>query len=121
MDELRAEWGDADPPPMKAGAPILGILPGSRRQEVSAALPHMIRAAHRIREEEPRLRILASYSQPGLRSMIGDWVKATVDTGVGDPRGASAEKGQAFLEDLTQKIAGYLVDLAKSDISDLYE
>ena len=50
-----------------------------------------------------------------------DWSKATVDTGVGDPRGASAEKGQAFLEDLTQKIAGYLVDLAKSDISDLYE
>ncbi len=50
-----------------------------------------------------------------------DWVKATVDTGVGDPSQASAEKGQAFLDDLTQKIAGYLVELAKSDISDLYE
>ncbi len=50
-----------------------------------------------------------------------DWVKATVDTGVGDPRRANAEKGKAFLEDLSQKIAGYLVELAKSDIMDLYE
>ena len=50
-----------------------------------------------------------------------DWVKATVDTGVGDPSRASAEKGKAFLEDLTQRIAGYLVELAKSDIMDLYE
>jgi len=50
-----------------------------------------------------------------------DWVKATVDTGVGDPRRASAEKGKAFLDDLTRRIADYLVELARSDIMDLYE
>ena len=50
-----------------------------------------------------------------------DWVKATVDTGVGDPSQASAAKGKVFLEELTRRIAGYLIGLAESDINELYE
>ena len=50
-----------------------------------------------------------------------EWHKATVDTGVGNPAKATPEKGRIFLEALTTKIAGYLVDLANSDINDLYE
>ncbi len=49
------------------------------------------------------------------------WSRATNDTGAGDPRNASAEKGKAYFDRITQKIANYFVDLAKTDISDLYE
>ncbi|NCB08519.1 MAG: creatininase family protein, partial [Bacteroidia bacterium] len=49
------------------------------------------------------------------------WDKVSADTGVGNPKKASAEKGFKFLEDVTTKIADYFVDLAKSDLEDLYE
>ena len=65
IEELRQEWGEdlAEP----GDPPVLGILPGSRRQEVVAAMPHMSRAARRIRESVPNLRILASASRPEMR------------------------------------------------------
>ena len=49
------------------------------------------------------------------------WLKATEDTGVGNPSQATAEKGRRYLEAMTQKIAGFLVDLAACDLDDLYE
>ena len=49
------------------------------------------------------------------------WLKLTDDTGVGNPARATAEKGQRYLEAMTQKIAGFLVDLAACDLDDLYE
>ena len=48
------------------------------------------------------------------------WDKVSADTGVGNPKKASAEKGRFFLEDVTSKIADYFVDLANSDLEDLY-
>ena len=50
-----------------------------------------------------------------------DWKKATVDTGVGNPAKATAEKGRVFLEAVSQKIGEFLVDLAGADIDDLYQ
>lgn len=49
------------------------------------------------------------------------WTQVTTDTGVGDPSLASPEKGQRFFSDVTAKIAGFLVELAAADASDLYE
>jgi creatinine amidohydrolase len=48
------------------------------------------------------------------------WTQVTADTGVGDPRAASAEKGAAFFAAVTERIAAFLVDLAASDPHDLY-
>jgi creatinine amidohydrolase len=50
-----------------------------------------------------------------------EWTKATADTGVGNPQAATPEKGQCYFEAVTQKIAGFLVELAKTDVRDLYE
>jgi creatinine amidohydrolase len=50
-----------------------------------------------------------------------DWIQVTKDTGVGDPSGASAAKGEGFLGALTERISGFLVDLAGADLEDLYE
>jgi creatinine amidohydrolase len=49
------------------------------------------------------------------------WMQVTESTGVGDPSKASPEKGARYLEDLTTKIASFLVDLAEADLDDMYE
>jgi creatinine amidohydrolase len=49
------------------------------------------------------------------------WTKVSADTGVGDPHAATAEKGAAYFDAVTEKIAGFLVDLAAADPDDLYE
>lgn len=50
-----------------------------------------------------------------------NWIQVTADTGVGDPAGATGESGQAFFRALTERIAGFLVELAAADLDDLYE
>jgi creatinine amidohydrolase len=49
------------------------------------------------------------------------WTKVSADTGIGDPRAATAAKGAAYFTAITEKIAGFLVDLAAADPDDLYE
>lgn len=49
------------------------------------------------------------------------WDKVSEDTGVGNPKKASAEKGKKFLDDVTAKIVEYFIELAACDINDLYE
>lgn len=49
-----------------------------------------------------------------------DWPEVTADTGVGDPRDASPEKGERFFRAVTERIAGFLVELAEADPDDLY-
>jgi creatinine amidohydrolase len=49
------------------------------------------------------------------------WSQVTEDTGIGNPRKASAEKGKIYFEDVTQKMAGLMVDLCSADSMDLYE
>lgn len=49
------------------------------------------------------------------------WSKITEDTGIGDPRLATKEKGKTFFQALTQKIGNVMYDLSKADLADLYE
>ena len=49
------------------------------------------------------------------------WTKVTDDTGVGDPRAATSEKGQRYLDRVTSMISDFLVELADADLDDLYE
>jgi len=49
------------------------------------------------------------------------WTKVTEDTGAGNPARASVEKGEQYLKAVTQKIGGFLIELAAADIHDLYE
>jgi creatinine amidohydrolase len=50
-----------------------------------------------------------------------EWTKISDDTGVGNPKHATREKGQKFLEAVTNKIAGFLVELDAVTLEDLYE
>ncbi len=49
------------------------------------------------------------------------WDKVTEDTGIGNPKKATAEKGKRYLEDVTTKIGEFFVELAESNLADLYE
>ena len=56
----------------------------------------------------------------GLKNKVGwvprQWNKTTQDTGVGDPRRATAEKGRRYVEALTDKIAQLMNDLVTQSI-----
>jgi creatinine amidohydrolase len=49
------------------------------------------------------------------------WTQVSADTGIGNPKAASAEKGRRYLDAVTRNISDFLVDLAEADIDDLYE
>lgn len=49
------------------------------------------------------------------------WSEATEDTGVGNPKKATPEKGEAYFRAVTKKISEFLVELAEADLDDLYE
>jgi len=48
------------------------------------------------------------------------WPSTTDDTGVGDPGASTAEKGERFLAAVTERIAGFLVELAAADPESMY-
>lgn len=48
------------------------------------------------------------------------WTQVTKDTGVGNPRKASSEKGEAYFKAVTEKVAGFFLEVAQTDNNDLY-
>ena len=61
---------------------------------------------------------------PGLRDGMAwaprRWTQVTADTGVGNPRAATAERGARYLEAVSDAIARFFVDLAAADPAALY-
>jgi creatinine amidohydrolase len=48
------------------------------------------------------------------------WSLVTKDTGVGDPRKASVEKGEKFFRAATEKVGQFFTEVANADRNDLY-
>lgn len=48
------------------------------------------------------------------------WLQVTKDTGIGDPRKASAEKGEKYFKAVTEKVGDFFFEVAKADRGDLY-
>lgn len=48
------------------------------------------------------------------------WSRVTEDTGVGDPRGASAEAGAAFFDAAASALGEFLAELDTADLDDMY-
>lgn len=49
------------------------------------------------------------------------WTQVTKDTGVGNPKAATVEKGQQFFDMVTTEIGDFLVELSNTSLDDLYE
>ena len=62
---------------------------------------------------------------PGLREGWAwaprRWRQVTDDTGVGNPAAATADKGRKYEEAVSEKIGGFLVELAQADAAQMYE
>jgi creatinine amidohydrolase len=48
------------------------------------------------------------------------WMQVTKDTGVGNPKKASSEKGEIYFKAVTKKVANFFTEVAKADSDDLY-
>jgi creatinine amidohydrolase len=48
------------------------------------------------------------------------WIEVTTDTGVGNPRAASPDKGAQYFKAVTGKLAGFLRELAAADLDMMY-
>lgn len=69
-----------------------------------------------------------SERKPGIEALRKGWVwsprrwtQISQDTGVGNPKAATAEKGAAFAKAVTERIGQFLIDLSATDIESLYE
>ena len=49
------------------------------------------------------------------------WSKVTEDTGIGDPRKATKEKGERFFNDVTEKVGKVLFEISKANTDNLYK
>lgn len=49
------------------------------------------------------------------------WSMVSADTGIGDPKLSTAEKGGKFMKDVSQKLATLMQEIAALDIQDRYE
>jgi creatinine amidohydrolase len=68
------------------------------------------------RERKPRIAAM----REGWAWAPRRWTQVSADTGVGDPREATAEKGAKYFQAVTDKFGQFLIDLAGADVSDLY-
>lgn len=50
-----------------------------------------------------------------------EWTKVSEDTGVGNPKMATAEKGKIFFDKTSDLISEFLVEMHNADLEDLYE
>ena len=49
------------------------------------------------------------------------WTKVTSDTGIGNPKAATAKKGKRFADCVTDTLAQFLVDFAKTGVDNFYK
>ena len=80
--------------------------------ETSAMLhlrPDLVRPLDEAGSGEARRSPITAFRE-GWAWTPRKWIDVTDDTGVGDPRYASAEKGAAFVDAVVDRIAGFLVE-----------
>lgn len=49
------------------------------------------------------------------------WIQISEDTGIGDPKLATVDKGEGYFKDVTGKLSQLFVDLCGADIQNMYE
>ena len=69
--------------------------------------------------QERRFRIAAF--REGWAWAPRQWTQVSADTGIGDPRAATREKGERYTSAVIERLSRFFVDLATADPADLYE
>jgi creatinine amidohydrolase len=94
-----------------------GELETSAMLAIAPALVRPLQEAGPGRERHFRVKGL----RDGLAWAPRRWSQVTTDTGVGNPREASAEKGQRFLDAVVRELGQFLGELARADPENLYQ
>lgn len=101
------------------------VAPGDHADEVETSLLLHLRPELVLPRDQWGSGASRSFKIQGLREGWAwserKWSQATVDTGVGDPARATAEKGRRIAEALTGQIGRFFLDLCQADAGDLYE
>ena len=100
-------------------------LIGDHADEMETSLllyltPHLVRPLDEAGEgsnKKPKIEAL----RQGWVWAERRWSQVTEDTGIGNPKAATREKGEKYFKALTEEVAKVFVELAKSDIRDFYE
>jgi len=100
-------------------------LPGDHAEEMETSLllhlaPHLVLPRDQWGDGREKKHKIAAFSESWLWTER-KWSSVTEDTGVGDPRQASKEKGDRFFEAVTQKISRVLLEICALDLQDSYE
>lgn len=64
-----------------ADVPLIGLLPGSRRGEITSLLPPMLEAARLIRAQLPKVAFVLPVASPALKELIMSVVRSVGKTG----------------------------------------
>jgi creatinine amidohydrolase len=99
--------------------------PGDHADEMETSLllhlaPHLVLPLSEAGDgKENKMKI--SGFREGWAWAPRDWRRVTADTGTGNPKAATAEKGARYFAAVTHNIADFLVELASTKPSELYE
>jgi len=80
--------------------------------------PDLVDAEHMGRGETRQPRLTAM--RQGWAWIARPWHLLTVDSGVGDPAKATAEKGERFLAAVAEKLSGFLVELSEAAVDEMF-
>ena len=94
-----------------------GELETSVMMHVAPGLVAPLADAGPGRERRPRLAAM----REGWVWAPRRWSQVTADTGIGDPRAATAAKGERYAQAVAERLGGFLIELAAADPADLYE
>ena len=98
--------------------------PGDHAGELETSVtlhlrPDLVRPLDSAGSGKARAHRISGFRE-GWAWMPRHWVKVTDDTGVGDPGRSTAAKGSAYFAAVTEKLGGFLLELAASDPEDLF-
>ena len=98
--------------------------PGDHADEMETSVmlhiaPHLVRPLSEAGSGSSRSLALQGFRE-GWAWTPRDWKLASEDTGVGDPRAATPEKGKRYLEAVVARIAAFLAEFAETSPEALY-
>lgn len=100
-------------------------LPGDHAEEMETSLllhlaPHLVLPRDQWGDGREKKHKITAFSESWLWTER-KWSSVTEDTGVGDPKLASKEKGDRFFGAVTQKISQIFTDICSLDLNDSYQ
>ena len=82
--------------------------------------PHLVRPLEEAGEGKEKKYKIEALRQ-GWFWAERRWSQVTADTGIGNPKAATREKGEKYFKAITEEVAAVFVELSKSDVKHLYE